>query len=148
MSDEALILSCLLCILLCVFYILLRVSGKNQKTTCEESEIEWTHVFLLLFLAGGIGAHRFYVGKRASGFLYLLTLGLFSIGVIVDMIQFLCGNFTDSKGNVITKDKKSQSVVVNNKPSTTDQLREFSKLRDEGVLTEEEFQAKKMELLS
>jgi TM2 domain-containing membrane protein YozV len=33
---------------------------------------------------GVFGVHRFYLGKWGTGILYLLTLGIFSIGLIYD----------------------------------------------------------------
>jgi TM2 domain-containing membrane protein YozV len=41
--------------------------------------------YLLLFFFGGIGAHRFYLGKIGTGFLYLFTCGLFGIGWVYDL---------------------------------------------------------------
>ena len=38
----------------------------------------------VLWIFGFLGAHRFYFGKPISGTLYLLTLGLFGIGVAYD----------------------------------------------------------------
>lgn len=35
---------------------------------------------------GFCGIHRFYAGKYVSGFIYLLTFGLFFIGQLVDLI--------------------------------------------------------------
>lgn len=46
--------------------------------------------FLLCLLLGGFGAHKFYEGKIGMGILYLLTGGLFVVGVIVDLIVILC----------------------------------------------------------
>lgn len=43
--------------------------------------------FLLLIFAGWIGAHRFYLGKNASGILYLFTFGLFGFGIIIDLFS-------------------------------------------------------------
>lgn len=54
--------------------------------------------FILCFFLGGLGVHRFYVGKVGSGLLYLFTFGLFGIGWLIDIIQILCGNFKDNMG--------------------------------------------------
>lgn len=47
-----------------------------------------TAILLCLFL-GWIGAHRFYEGKIATGILYALTLGLFGVGILIDLIILL-----------------------------------------------------------
>lgn len=47
---------------------------------------KWTTFLLCLFL-GVLGVHKFYERKTGMGVLYLLTLGLFGIGVIVDLIK-------------------------------------------------------------
>ena len=45
--------------------------------------------FLLCLFAGYLGAHKFYEGKIGMGILYLLTMGLFGIGVFIDFIVLL-----------------------------------------------------------
>ncbi len=54
---------------------------------------------LLCVFLGYFGVHRFYVGKIATGVLWLLTGGLFGIGYIVDIVVIALGNFSDVDGN-------------------------------------------------
>ncbi len=49
---------------------------------------KWVALLLCLFL-GYLGAHKFYEGRIGTGILYLLTGGLFFIGVIIDFIALL-----------------------------------------------------------
>lgn len=56
---------------------------------------------IIAFFLGGLGIHRFMVGKIGTGILWLLTGGCLGIGVLVDFIMILCGTFTDKQGNKI-----------------------------------------------
>lgn len=44
---------------------------------------------VLCFFLGALGIHRFYLGYTGIGVLYLLTLGLFGFGVLVDFIRLI-----------------------------------------------------------
>ena len=67
----------------------------NAAQVGSKSKI--TALILCIFL-GGLGIHRFYVGKIGTGILYLLTGGLFGIGWIVDIIMIAVGSFKDKSG--------------------------------------------------
>lgn len=53
---------------------------------------------LLCLFAGYLGVHYFYVGRAGKGLLYLLTVGLFGIGWILDIIVIATGSFRDNAG--------------------------------------------------
>lgn len=53
-----------------------------------------TALLLCLFL-GYLGAHRFYVGKIGTGFVWLITFGVFGVGMIVDLVMIMAGTFKD-----------------------------------------------------
>ena len=56
---------------------------------------------VLCVLLGYMGIHRFYVGKIGTGILWLLTLGCFGIGWIVDIVMLCCNKCADKSGAII-----------------------------------------------
>ncbi len=53
---------------------------------------------LLCLFFGGLGFHKFYLGRVGMGILYLFTLGLCGIGVFVDLLVLLFGTPRDGHG--------------------------------------------------
>lgn len=77
--------------------------GVAQPGPASKSNSDWVTVLLLCFFLGGLGVHRFYVGKTGTGVAQLLTCGGCGIWVLIDFIQILTGNFEDANGNKISK---------------------------------------------
>ena len=68
-------------------------AGTSQKS--------FVTTLILCVLLGGLGVHRFYVGKTGTGILMLLTLGGLGIWTLIDLIVIAVQNFKDSEGLVI-----------------------------------------------
>lgn len=75
----------------------------NNNTSNGVSPKSRLVAFLLCTFLGGLGIHRFYVGKTGTGVLWLLTLGCLGIGSFVDWIMILCGSFKDNNGLVVSE---------------------------------------------
>ena len=107
-----------------------------------------TPALILSILVGGLGVDRFYLGYAGMGILKLLTGGCFGILYIIDIVNIATGNLRPADGSSYEDDKKAttaQSSMTN--VNAADELKKYKGLLDDGVITEEEFQSKKEQLL-
>ena len=58
-------------------------------------------VTLLALFLGGLGIHRFYLGKIVTGILMLITAGGLGIWALVDFIMAVAGAMKDKEGKLI-----------------------------------------------
>lgn len=81
----------------------------NQAQTQPQQETQYvvrddaspksrTIALVLAIFLGGLGVHRFYLGKIGTGILWLFTAGCFGIGWIIDIILIACGSMRDAYG--------------------------------------------------
>ncbi len=61
------------------------VNAAGPSKKCDK----WIALILCIFF-GCLGVHKFYEGKAGLGILYILTFGLFGIGILIDIIIILC----------------------------------------------------------
>ena len=66
-----------------LFLIAAMVEDASERYPAKASD--YNLAWVLLVLLGIFGAHRFYQGKILSGVLYLLTVGVFGLGIIYDL---------------------------------------------------------------
>ena len=67
----------------------------------RKSEKGFVPTLLLCVLLGGLGVHRFYVGKVGTGVLMLFTFGGFGVCTLIDFIKIATGSFKDKNGFLI-----------------------------------------------
>jgi TM2 domain-containing membrane protein YozV len=119
---------------------------------------------ILCWFLGCIGAHKFYEGKIGMGILYIFTFGLFGIGALVDFIMILCGSAVDSDDRKILVwiDQTGESAgevqhsnvqdvsstpVASDDDQKVETLKKYKDLLDQGIITQEEYDKKKSEIL-
>ncbi len=151
-----------------------RTSSENVTSYVDDngeilmiSEKNWLAALLLEIFLGVLGIHRFYVGKIGTGILWLITAGWLGIGWLVDLIMIACGSFKDKQGRPLKPEswKNHHRVVLETRGTegagaatgstasaqsgtTADELLKWKKLLDDGIITQEEFDAKKEEILN
>ncbi len=59
---------------------------RDADVRYTQGRVDYSVSWLLLTFLGVFGAHRFYMGKIGTGILWLLTGGLFLVGVIYDFL--------------------------------------------------------------
>ena len=72
--------------------------GKNNTSDPNKSKSTWVTTFILCLILGHVGAHRFYTGRKYTGFVYLFTIGGFGFACLTDLILVIMGKYTDKNG--------------------------------------------------
>jgi TM2 domain-containing membrane protein YozV len=66
--------------------LLIPAMARHADRRFSAGTIDYDLSWILLTFLGVFGIHRFYLGKVFTGIVYLLTLGLFGIGILYDFL--------------------------------------------------------------
>lgn len=107
-----------------------------------------TTALILSILLGGLGVDRFYLGYTGMGILKLLTAGCFGILYIIDIVKIATGTLLPADGSAYDdQDAFASKPAPKAANGAAEELKKYKELLDQGVITEEEFNAKKNKLL-
>jgi len=86
--------------------------SEQTEIEAERSPFNWTVVFFISLFLGFFGIDRFYVGKKKSGVVKLLTLGGSGIWWLVDLFIIASGKSTDASKKKIRNTSKQRVVSL------------------------------------
>lgn len=136
------------------------LSADTQALMAFESSKKSAGVsYLLWFFTGGVGGHRFYLGRTGSavaqlilsilGWLLILAAGLgllflipLGIWLLVDLF-LIPGIVSSRNGELMNRLNRSSQAPT----SAVDELAKFATLRDSGAISNDEYEAQKQRLI-
>lgn len=137
-------------------------SGLSADTqalmTFESNKKSVGLAFVFWFFLGGLGGHRFYLGRTGSAVAQLLLsifgwltivvgfglLLLIPLGIWLLVDAFLISGMVESHNNALMA-RLNKATASNLSP--VDELSKFAVLRDQGAITPNEYEAQKRRLI-
>lgn len=115
---------------------------------------EPTTILILSLFLGGLGVDRFALGDTGIGVLKLLTGGCFGILTIIDWFT-ITSKARQKNFEIFMEAVTMQSQFVSHSPalqnsnsqSNIEEIKKYKELLDAEIITQEEFELKKKELL-
>lgn len=115
---------------------------------------EPTTILILSLFFGGFGIDRFVLGDTKIGVLKLLTGGCLGVLTIIDWFTIMSKTrqknfeiFLEAINMQNASKTQAQNLQISNTSSNIEKIKKLKQLLDAKIITEEEFEKKKKELL-
>jgi TM2 domain-containing membrane protein YozV len=102
---------------------------------------------LLGIFLGAFGAHHFYLGNTGRGILYFLLFWTIIIPIIGLVEGIMLITMTDEAFDAEYNNGVRYNHSFNSPRGVADELRELHRLKQEGIISEAEFEQQKRKLL-
>ncbi|MBD2772313.1 NINE protein [Iningainema tapete] len=106
-----------------------------------------TSAILICFFVGWLGIHKFYLGNNLAGVLYLLFCWTFIPSIIAFVEFFILAFMSDADFNAKYNKGMAPAGGAVSAQDATKALGDLKKLFDTGVITAEEYEQKRQNLL-
>lgn len=106
-----------------------------------------TTTALLAFFLGGVGAHKFYLGRIGQGIIYLLFCWTYIPAILGIIEGIIIANMDDDKFYKKFCLKQRPKTYSENTLNYVDEVKRLYDLKEKGIITQEEFELKKKMLL-
>ena len=83
---------------------------ENENDTVESSDRSQVVAGVLAFFLGGIGAHRFYIGKPGTAILMMLGTGVGIVLLIIGLVGVMAGVGQAMEGDAAAADETAATV--------------------------------------
>lgn len=97
---------------------------------------------IFAFFLGGLGVHKFYLGKTVQGLLYLVFCWTLIPAIISFIEAIILFTMDDQLFNL-----KYNGGLVQSVTGAADELEKLYNLKEKGIITSEEYESRKKRLI-
>lgn len=134
-----------------MFILIISLSLKQLNEWKGGAMKSKTTTIILSLLLGQLGIDRFYLGYTGLGVIKLLTIGGFGIWWVIDLVMACTGSLRPADGTNYAEEEAAPrgAGAIRHEPpqSASAILRDLQELHEQGIITPQEYQWKRQQIL-